>query len=121
MAVHGVLIERHHDVELVAETQHRLVADAQREKNMAAAHDRLISVISVELKPPAHENAREDITGSGDALSSRAADCYRQIYFRHDDPSLAYFAATKLPAGTFSRTRFISSAEKARTVCVRML
>ena len=48
--VHRVLIERHHDVELIAEAEHRLVAGAEREKNVAAAHNGLVGVVSVQVQ-----------------------------------------------------------------------
>src|SRR5258706_13458988 len=103
MAVlHGVLIERHHDVEFVAETEHRLVTDAQREKNMATAHDRLISIISIEMQASGHEKTREEIPGCRDALSSRTARCCPEIYFRQEHTSLAYFREIRLPAVTLS-------------------
>src|SRR6185503_13990285 len=121
VTTHGVLIERHHDVELVAEAEHRLITGAERKKDMAAAHDGLIGVISVQVQTSAHEDARQDIAGCRDALTRRAADCNREINFPHSEPPLFHFVAVKFPAGTFSRILFISSAEKARKVCVRIL
>ncbi len=86
VAIHGVLIERDHHVELVAEAEDRLVAGAQREKDVAAAHDGLIGVVGVQVQTAAHEDARQDVAGRRDALTRRAADCNREINCRHSEP-----------------------------------
>src|SRR6266498_1614093 len=104
-SIHRVLIEGNQNVELVTETENRGIAGAKREENMTAANDRLVRIIGVQMQPPAHEDARQDIAGCRDALTRCAADCNREIDFCHYQPPLAliHFAKPKLPAGTFSR------------------
>jgi hypothetical protein len=47
MPIHRVLIEGHQNVELVTERENRFIAGAKREKNVAAANDRLVGVIGI--------------------------------------------------------------------------
>src|SRR4030095_3576168 len=72
------------------------------------------------MQAAAHEDTRQDIARRCDALAGRAADCNREIDLCHED-SFFYFTEVKFPAGTLSRILFISAAENARRVCVRML
>ena len=79
VAVHSVLIETHQHVEAVAVAVDRPVGDANGKEDVAAAHDRLISVVGVEVKAAACEDAREDVSRRGDALSGRATDGQRKV------------------------------------------
>src|SRR4030095_4208478 len=88
MAIHRVLIEGNQNVELVTESENRGIAGAKREENMAAANDRLVGVVGVQVQPPAHEYPRQDVAGRGDSLARRAADCDREIDFCHYEPPL---------------------------------
>ncbi len=102
MAIHGVLIERYHDIDLVAETEHGFIAGPQREKNMPAADDGLVGIVGVQMQPAAHENARQNIARRGDTLACGTADRDREINFCHDEsPRSTHFDAVKFPAGIF--------------------
>src|ERR1700694_5248255 len=80
MAVHGVLVERDHQVELVARRQDRFLARSQGEKDVSATNDRLIGVIRLEVQATADENARQDIAGCRDPLTRCAANADCQIH-----------------------------------------
>jgi hypothetical protein len=75
MAIHRVLIEGHQNVELVTECENRGIASAKREENVAAANDRLVRIIGVQVQPAADEDARQDIAGRGDSLACRTSYC----------------------------------------------
>src|SRR5947208_3110121 len=68
MAIHRVLIEGNQNIELVTETENRGIAGAKREENVAAANNRLVRIIGVQVQPPPHEYPRQDIAGCGDSL-----------------------------------------------------
>lgn len=83
MAIHRVLIERHQNVELVAEAQDRLVAGPEGQKDMAAADDGLIGVVGVEVKSAPDEDGGQDISRRRDSLPGGAADADGKIDFAH--------------------------------------
>ena len=85
MAIHRVLIEGNQNIELVPETENRGIAGAKREENVAAANDRLVRIIGVQVQPPAHEYPRQDIAGCGDSLAGRTTDCNGKINVGHPD------------------------------------
>src|SRR5436853_7816823 len=106
MAIHRILIEGNQNIELVTETENRGIAGAKREENVAAANDRLVRIIGVQVQPSAHEDPRQDIAGRGDSLTGRAANCDREIDFCHYEPPLVtgtQFTSFKLncPPGPF--------------------
>ncbi len=109
VTIHGVLIERHHDVELVAEAEHRLVAGAKREKDMAAAHDGLVGVVGVQVQPAAHENARQDIARRRNALTRRAADRNRKINLGHASPPFWLLISGSLRSGEITCGHFFQN------------
>ncbi len=74
MTSHGVLVEAEKQIELVAVVAHILVADAHGKQNVAASNDRLIGVVSIEMKAPPHEDARKNVARRGDALPRGASD-----------------------------------------------
>src|SRR6266545_760876 len=88
MAIHRVLIEGNQNVELVTESENRFIARAKREENVAAANDRLVRIIGVQVQPSAHEDPRQDIPWRRDSLTRCAADCNREIDFCHYQPPL---------------------------------
>ena len=49
---------------------------------MAAADDRLIRVIGVEMEAATRENARENVASGSDPLTILTANSYPEIYFR---------------------------------------
>ena len=55
MPVHRILIEADQEIQLVAVTMDLLVTDSHCEKYVAAAHDGLIGVVGIEMKPAANE------------------------------------------------------------------
>ena len=75
MAIHRVLIEGNQNVELVTETENRGIAGAKREENVAAANDRLVRIVGVQVQSAAHEDSGQDITGCGDSLAGCASNC----------------------------------------------
>src|SRR4030095_13898638 len=83
--IHRVLIEGNQNVELVTESENRFIAGAKREENVAAANDRLVRIIGVQVQPAADEYSRQDIAGRGDSLTRCAADCNREIDFCHTE------------------------------------
>src|SRR4029450_960482 len=85
MAIHRVLIEGHQNVELVTERENWFIAGAKREENVAAANDRLVRIVGVQVQPAADEDPRQNIAGRGDSLARRAANSNREIDFRHRD------------------------------------
>src|SRR5262249_1912993 len=85
MAIHRVLIEGHQNVELVTESENRGITGAKREENVAAANDRLVRIIGVQMQSTTNKYPRQDIAGGGDSLACRTTDCNCEINFRHFD------------------------------------
>ena len=81
VAIHGVLIERDKDVNLVPHVAHRRIARPNGQERVSASDDRLIGIIGVEVEPAPRKNARENIPGGSDALTVLAADADCEIHF----------------------------------------
>jgi len=79
VTVHGVLVEAHQQVDLVAVAGRLDVADAHRQQDVTTADDRLVGVVGVDVQPTAHEHARQDIARRSDALAGGAANGERKI------------------------------------------
>src|SRR5438132_14383918 len=93
MAIHRVLIEGNQNIELVPETENRGIAGAKREENVAAANDRLVRIIGVQVQPPAHEYPRQDIAGVGDSLAGPPTDSKGRFNFGLPVFFLTYFSS----------------------------
>ena len=74
MAVHRVLIERDQQIDPVAHVGHFVGTGANGEKCMAAANDRLVRVVGVQVQPAPAEDLCEDIARRGYTLTGRATD-----------------------------------------------
>jgi hypothetical protein len=61
---------------------HGRVARANGQEGMSAPDDRLVGVVSVEMKPAPREDAGKNIPRGGDALAVLAANADCEIYFR---------------------------------------
>src|SRR5258708_16659141 len=83
MTVYCVLIERDQHVDLVAQIADRLIAGADGQECMPTSDDRLIGVVSVEMKPAPRKDAGQDVSRGGDALTVLAADGDCEIYSVH--------------------------------------
>ena len=74
MAIHRVLIEGHQNVELVTERENRGIAGAKREENVAAANDRLLRIIGIQVQSATNKDPRQYIAGGGDSLACCTAN-----------------------------------------------
>ncbi len=83
MPVQGVLVERNQHIHLVPHAANRSVARADGQKRVAAADNRLIGVVSIQVQPAARKNARENVARAGDALSILTADADCKINCSH--------------------------------------
>src|SRR6185503_98901 len=83
MAVHGVLVEWNEDVELVTHVADGTLARADGQERVATANQGLISIVGVQVQTPPRKDARENISGSCDALSGFTADADCKINCSH--------------------------------------
>src|SRR5690242_15731677 len=83
MPVHGVLVERNQDVELVTHAADGAVAGANGQKRVSAADDGLIGVVGVQIEAAPREDACQNVARGGDALPRFAADPDCKIYSSH--------------------------------------
>src|SRR5262249_31768163 len=81
--IHCVLIERNKDIDLVTQVADRTVTRANCQESMAAADDRLVSVVGVEIKSAARKDQRENISSGSDPLAVLAAYADCEINFVH--------------------------------------
>ena len=84
MTVHGVLVQRDKHVDLVAHIADRYIARPDGQEGVPAANQRLIGVVSVQVKPSAGEYAGENISWGCDSLPRFTADADCEIYFSHN-------------------------------------
>ena len=71
MAIHAVLVEGNEQVDAITHIGDLFRARTNREKCVAAANDRLIGVVGVEVQASTAEDFGEDISRRGHALSCR--------------------------------------------------
>src|SRR5207253_9991033 len=83
VSIHRVLIERNEHVDLVAHVADRPVAGANRQKSVAAANDRLVSVVGVEMQPAPRKDERENVPSGSDPLAVTTANADCEINFVH--------------------------------------
>src|SRR5437667_12482102 len=81
--IHRVLIERDEHVDLVPHVADRAVAGANRQKSVAAADDRLVSVVGVEMQPAPRKDKRENVPSGSDPLAILTANADCEINFVH--------------------------------------
>ena len=81
--IHRVLIERNEHVDLVTHVADRPVAGANGQEGVAAADDRLVGVVGVEMQPAPRKDARENVAGGGDSLAVLTADADCEIDLVH--------------------------------------
>src|SRR5213078_1333518 len=67
--IHRVLIKRDEHVDLVAHVEDRPVAGANGQESVAAANDRLVSIVSVEMQPAPRKDKRENVASGGYPLA----------------------------------------------------
>src|SRR5205807_9347724 len=67
--IHRVLIERNEDVNLVSHVADGSIAGANCQKGVAAANDRLVSVVGVEMQSGPSKDEREEIHSGRDPLT----------------------------------------------------
>src|SRR5438876_6301930 len=81
--IHRVLIERDEHVDLVPHVADRRVAGANRQKSVAAADDRLVSVVGVEMQPAPRKDERENVSSGSNPLAVLTANADCEINFVH--------------------------------------
>src|SRR5256884_8542827 len=81
--IHRVLIERDEHVDLVPHVADRRVAGANRQESVAAADDRLVSVVGVEMQPAPRKEKRENVPSGSDPLAVLTANADCEINFVH--------------------------------------
>src|SRR5262249_13831743 len=81
--IHRVLVERNEHVDLVTHVADRPVAGANCEESMAAAYDRLVSVVGVEMQPTPRKDKRQNVPGGGDPLAVLTPNTDCDINRRH--------------------------------------
>src|SRR5206468_10222365 len=59
------------------------VAGANRQKSMAAADDRLVSVVGVEMQPAPRKDKRQNVPSGSDPLAVLTANAVCEINFVH--------------------------------------
>ncbi len=74
VAIHGVLVQRDQQIDAVTHVGDSFRAGANGEKSVAAANDRLIGVVSIQMQAAATEDFREDVARRGDTLTGGASD-----------------------------------------------
>ena len=74
MPIHGILVEGDQYIDFVAHAAHRPVAGADCQERVTAANDRLIRVVGIEVQAAARENACQDVSCAGNALTVFAPD-----------------------------------------------
>ena len=102
VAIHRVLVERDEDVDLVAHAADRRVAGPNGEESVAAANDRLVGVVGVEVQAAPREDAGQNVSGGGDALTVLATDPDREIHFG-EFCHLVYGPCTLLSGANFCK------------------
>src|SRR5438445_9894521 len=81
--IHRVLIKRDERVDLVAHVEDRPVAGANGQERMAAANNRLVSVVSVEMQPAPGKDKSENVASGGYPLAVLAANSDCEVNFVH--------------------------------------
>jgi len=81
--IHRILIERDEDVDLVAHVADRPVTGADCQESVAAADDRLVSVVSVEMQPAPRKDKCENVASGSDPLAVLAANADCEINLVH--------------------------------------
>ena len=74
VTIHGVLIQRNQQVEAVTHIGNFLRASANREKRMAAANNRLVGVVGIQVQTTAAEDLCEDVARGRHSLTSGASN-----------------------------------------------
>ena len=74
VAIHGILVQRDQQIDAVTHVGDFFRAGANSQKSVAAANNRLICVVSIQMQSPAAENLGEDVTRRGDTLAGGASD-----------------------------------------------
>src|SRR5499427_10301499 len=81
--IHCVLIERNKDIDLVTHIADRPVTRANCQESMAAADDRLVSVVGVEMQSTPRKDQRENVPSGSDPLAVLTANADCEINFVH--------------------------------------
>src|ERR1700745_2425995 len=81
--IHCVLIQRNEDTDFVAHVTDRPIARANCQERMAAANDRLVSVVGVEMQSAPRKNKRQNVSSGSDPLAVLAANADCEINFVH--------------------------------------
>src|SRR5215468_10160979 len=81
--IHCVLIERNEGVDLVTHIADRPVTRANCQESMAAADDRLVRVVGVEMQPAPRKDQRENVPSGSDPLAVLTANPDCEINFAH--------------------------------------
>src|SRR5947199_5413363 len=81
--IHGVLIERNKHVDLVTHAADRPVTRANCQESVAAADDRLVSVVGVEMQSAPRKDERENVPSGSDPLAVLTANADCEINFVH--------------------------------------
>ena len=74
VAIHGILVQRDQQIDAVTHVGDFFRAGTNSQKSVAAANNRLICVVSIQMQSPAAENLGEDVTRRGDTLAGGASD-----------------------------------------------
>src|SRR5258708_30045241 len=83
MPIHRVLIERDENIDLVPHVSDRTVAGPNRQERVAAANDRLVSVVGVEMQSAPRKDERENVASGSDPLAVLSANADCEINFVH--------------------------------------
>src|SRR5213079_1830256 len=81
--IHCVLIERNEYIDLVTHGTHGPVAGANCQERVAAANDRLVSVVGVEMQSAPRKDKRENVPCGSDPLAVLTANADCEINFVH--------------------------------------
>ena len=81
--VDGVLVEGDQHVELVAHAADGRFAGPYRQESVAAADDRLVGVVRVDVEPAAHEEPGQHRARRRDPLAGRPADSHCKVDVPH--------------------------------------
>src|SRR5437016_523302 len=81
MPVDRVLVQGKQHVQLVTNASNRPIAGQNRQEGVAAADDRLISIVSIYVQPAAGEDPGQDVARAGDALPVFAANPNCKVFF----------------------------------------
>src|SRR5438445_12748708 len=120
--IHRVLIKRDEHIDLVAHVEDRPVAGANGQESMAAANDRLVSVVSIEMQPAPGKDKRCDVASGGYPLAVLAANANCEVDFIHyAEPVGAVRGVNLLRWRRISKRRIVESYAPAgvSTMCAR--